>query len=390
MRNLRRLTRAGRLPIAPAAAAALFVSLSGAAATTAPVATAAPAASPQSGQQRIAGKAALAGVSWHRLTLWHGWKSSRSASYDVASPQYALHGGIVYLDGTLHQPVAGLREFGRLPAAARPAHELYLTALAGNATGGPASLRIKANGDLSVTGSGSRALTSLAAISFPAARSGPAWHSLAMSGNWSGAPILGARRASYSSRSGIVHLTGSLHVKPGQTPLLTAARLPRKYRPAYVLWLSSYTVGGSLVLVQITPAGAITPYGGLPKQTQTSLDGLSFPVAGARLGWHRLPLATGWSAQDASYTGNPRYATDGPIVYLEGAMVFDTTSAGSALFATMPTTTRTTHVISRVVATNEDSGELTIAQNLGIAGSDPPLVAQQFTSLAGISYPRNS
>jgi hypothetical protein len=380
MKNLRHLIFPGsRLPAAALAAAVLVVTLGGGAALAAPATSRAPARG-----------AALAGVSWHKLTLLHGWKSSRSASYDVASPEYALQNGIVYLDGTLHQASGGKHEFARLPKAARPSADVFLTVLSGTPAAVAASLEIKPDGDMSITGSAARALTSLAAVSFPSARSGLAWHSLPVTGNWSGAPILGAGRASYAVRGGILYLAGSLHAKPGKTVVTDAAKLPRKDRPAYVMDVAGAEPNGDGVIVQLTPAGRIGLLG--QAEAQASLDGIAFPVAGARLTWHRLKLAAGWSAQAAADgTGVPQYAADGPIIYLQGAMAFTTLSSGSSVFAFLPRPARTANVVSRVVCASDGApGDLTIAAEVASVGSSTPSWSQEFTSLAAVSYPRNS
>jgi hypothetical protein len=379
MRNLRHLTRTGfRLPAVLAAVLAL-VALGAGAAVAAPAASQAPSR-----------RAALATVTWHKLTLLHGWKSSRSASYDVASPEYALDNGIVYLDGSLHQASGGKHEFARLPQAARPARELYLTVLSGSPAAIAGSLQIKPDGDLSVTGSAARLLTSLATISFPAARSDLTWHALPVTGSWSGAPILGAGRASYAIRGGILYLAGSLHARPGKTVAEPAAKLPRRDHPAYLMDVAGAEPNGDGVIVQITAAGQIRLLG--QAESQASLDGIAFPVAGAGLTWHRLKLAAGWSAaSSAGETGPPQYAAAGPIIYLEGAMTFNTASSGSGVFALLPAPARTANVVSRVVCTSDGApGDLTIAQDVADAGSSPPAESQEFTSLAAVSYPRNS
>jgi hypothetical protein len=329
--------------------------------------------------------AAVTTVTWHKLTLRNGWKSSRSASYNVANPSYAVSGGIVYLDGTLKQQIGSNSVFAILPRGARPAHKEFLTVLSGNVGAGvPGTLVIRPNGVMtasSPTGS-TRALTGLEAVSFPAA--GAHWTSLKLLNGWkSGAAAFRTGGPAYTVRSGIVYLAGSLSGSSGRF-----ATLAKNARPRSRLWISVYNSGGTAGEVVINPSGAIYAYGNV----QTALDGVSFPTAAAKLSWHKLALGTGWSSsQSAWQSGDPEYAVAGPIVYLAGSMNFNPASTGSAFFADIPKAARSVHEITRQVYTLQGStGEVVLTPSFGIASSNPGSNADGYTSLAGIAYPRNS
>ncbi len=362
-----------RLPAVALAAAALL------AAGTA-VASAADA-SPQA----PARPAAIAKVTWHRLTLLHGWVKARTAKFDVANPDYALYKGIVYLDGDLKQPAGTKYEFARLPKAERPAHTLYIPVLTGAGAGEGGTLVIKANGDMQALHGGARTLTSIASVSFPAAHSGLTWHRLPVGSGWSGSRIDGAGRASYAVRGGVVYLAGSIHHGSSST----VGTLPAKARPSVNLYLADYTAQGNVGDLLITPAGVVSAYG-LLDATQTSLDGLSYPAATAKFTWHSIPLTGTWVSSNSVWaSGNPSYAVVGPIVYLSGSM--QDTAASSGLFAFMPKASQPTHNVGKLVYTYEGTaGGMTIAQNLGLIGSNPASLAEQYTSFAGFSYPRNA
>src|SRR5262245_22896184 len=79
------------------------------------------------------GFTSLAGVSFparsmaqHRLALRNGWNSSQFR-WNTGDPSYAVRNGVVYLSGSLHQRVGASDRFALLPAAARPARNMYIT-----------------------------------------------------------------------------------------------------------------------------------------------------------------------------------------------------------------------------------------------------------------------
>jgi len=108
-----------------------------------------------------------------------------------------------------------------------------------------------------------------------------------------------------------------------------------------------------------------------------------------------LTLINGWASEQGTYgTGNPRVGIQDGVVYLSGSLAQAT--PGSDSFATLPTAYRPSHNLYLTVYTNGDtSGTLYIdksgemeAYALGTCG--PGNTAQCYTSLAGVSYPKNS
>jgi hypothetical protein len=327
--------------------------------------------------------AAAPAVTWHRLRLLHGWKTGHTKLFNLATPAYAISGGVVYLDGGVKQPAGSNDEFAVLPRAARPKHDLFITVFSGDGTGTPGTLLILPNGTMRAYSGGARTITMLSAVSFPVATA--KWHSLKLINGWKKAiPNLGAAAPSYFVSHGIVYLTGSA---AGGSSLAPLAYLPRAARPAHREYLPSYEFGGAEGRVYISQSGAIYSFG-TAGQTQSSLDAESFPAVGQALTWHSLKLTSGWhSTQSVYQTGNPAYAVVGPIVYLNGGMQ---QAPGGALFAFLPKAIAPPHTLDRQVDTYGGTTGSVSLSNIGIASSTPATYAQEFTSLAGIAYPRNS
>jgi hypothetical protein len=79
----------------------------------------------------------------------------------------------------------------------------------------------------------------------------------------------------------------------------------------------------------------------------------------------------------------------GPIVYLTGSM--HQASGSSSVFASTPAAARPSHSVLVLTFTFSGSyGSLLVTPSLLDAGSTPSGNAQSYTSLAAISYPRNS
>lgn len=334
-------------------------------------------------------------VTWHNLRLLHGWKSSRASTYQVANPRYAISGGVVYLDGALHQSSGTNREFAVLPRAARPAHNVFLTMLAGDGgTGAPGSVEIKPNGDMLASGSpawpdGFRSLLSLSTVSFPAAAAKPKWHNFTLVNGWkSGRSKFGSASPSYAVMGDVTHLAGSVRSGNVDDGL---ARLPADARPSSVLYITVFTSGGNIGTVVVNPNGWVEAFG-TGSTTQTSLDGVSFPTASGKFSWLPLTLRAGWSsAQSAWDTGNPSYVVVGPIVYLAGSLQYSATTGSTAVFASLPSAINPANELVRQVYTYGDTtGSLSLGVGIGTAASDPADQAEMFTSLAGISYPQSS
>jgi hypothetical protein len=370
-----------RLPAAVLAAAVLAVAAAG---------TAAAASASQHGPRRPAAVShpATTSVTWHRLTLLHGWASKRSKTLDVANPEYAIYNGIVYLNGGLYQPAGTNHAFAKLPAAARPASDLYIPLFSGSGTGQPGTLVIKPSGVMSLSHGGVRTLASLSAISFAPAGSGLAWHALKVVNHWSGAPVFGAGRASYAVRDGIIYLAGTLHGVTGHTTSDYSAVLPVKDRPASNLYLTEVS-RAAVYSLEITTTGRLEPFGAADYHSQSSLDGISFPLASAKLTWHNFKLVAGWHSSASSYgTGNPAWAVAGPIVYLAGSLNW--AAPGSALFAFAKKPAPTATQVIRLVYTFQGTTGGITAGTFDTSSSTPAANAEDYTSLAAVSYPRNT
>ena len=324
---------------AVAALAASLLTLGGASASAA----SASAASTASTAHPASPAKPLPTVKWHRLSLRNSWVTMRTPAFQVANPSYTVYKGIVYLDGYLRQKAASTnREFAVLPKAARPAHNEFLLVATGTDTDVAGTVEIKSNGAMLAYRGSVRQLTTLGALSFPAASGGLTWHALTPGTGWAGNGLDGASKAEYAVQGGIVYLSGSLHGKSGQTASGTAAKLPYKDRPMAVLYLSLYTASGGEGSVEVTANGQIEPLNG-NYTALAELDGISFPAA------------------------------------------------PNGLFSVLPKAAQTTNVISRLVYTFADTfGSLGIAQNLGLVSSSPFTQAEDYTSLAAYSYPRNS
>lgn len=371
---MRRLTSSAAWPlVASVSAAALVCGLT--------AGTALAASGTAAGQHPTA--AAVTKVTWHRLALRNGWRSARTMAYDVANPSYTVSGGIVYLDGSLRQFNRSATEFAVLPRGARPAHKVFLTVVSGLVGAGvPGTVEIGSNGVMRAISAGgsTRKLTSLEAVSFPAA--GAHWTSLKLLNGWqSSGPALGTGSPAYAVRNGIVYLSGSLSASGSSTQFAT---LPRSARPRSKLFVAVYDNFGSAGTLEIEPSGAI--YG----TAEIALDGVSYPRAAAKLSWHKFKLSTGWTSSQSNYnSGDPEYAVAGPIVYLAGSMNFSG-SSGSAIFADIPRVAQPVNLIVRQVYTYDETTGAVVLSTYGIAGSNPGSNAENYTSLAGIAYPRNS
>jgi hypothetical protein len=378
-----RFSRAARSSVLVLSVAALLPVLGASAAGAAT----APGAATGSGHAGTARKVTT--VTWHKLRLLHGWKSSRSSTPNVANVAYAISGGVVYLDGTVHQPGGSNDEFAVLPRAARPRHDLFIPVFTGSGTGTPGTLLIMPDGSMRAYSGGAQLLTSLAAVSFPVA--GTRWHALKLLNGWKTAiHNLGAAAPGYAVIGGVVHLTGSA---AGGTLETELALLPKGDRPSHDLYLPVYNFGGTEGEILVETSGAVFSFGG-SASSQVSLDSLSFPAAGARgIRWHKLPLTAAWASSQLQYeTGDPAYAVVGPIVYLAGSMHFKpSVKAGSAIFSELPKAIRPVHNVNKLEYTYQNStGGVTLAGIFGLASSDPASNAENYTSLAGFSFPRSS
>ena len=236
---------------------------------------------PQSNAQ---GFTSLAGVSYpapamttHTLALEDGWVSSQS-QYGTGDPSYSVSGGVVYLSGSLHQPIGVSEISATLPPAARPAHTMYRTVY--TYSGSIGLVDIFPNGAIGAYEVGAQQYTSLAGISFPVSTTA---HNLALKNGWqSGQSKYSTGDPAYSVSNGVVHLSGSLIQPSGSSEIF--AVLPKADRPKHDLYIQTmvYTPANDTQAgtVEIDPDGNMWAYSiwGNAAQTYTSLAGISFPL----------------------------------------------------------------------------------------------------------------
>lgn len=326
---------------------------------------------------------AVTGVTWHKLTLINGWQSSQSV-YGTGNPSYAISGGVVYLSGSLHGGTGST--FAVLPKAARPAQLLYMTVYTSGGTYG--TLLIKPDGETvahSTPSADATNYTSLAAVSYPTAAT--TQHKLALTNGWkSGQAQYGTGAPSYAVKNGIVHLSGSLMGGTGAD----FAVLPAGARPAHITYRGVYTLGGTFLHIYIEPSGFIGGYYTGAAHAFTSLAGVSFPAA--TVIQHKVTLLNGWqSAQHSFGTGGFSYAIIGGVVHLSGAIKLP--SGTSDLCALLPAAARPAHVLYITVFTSSDTvGTLRIMPSGNVFADSFTYApaSRTLTSLAAISYPRNS
>ena len=109
----------------------------------------------------------VASTKWHNFTLTAGWKSGAS-QFHTAAPAYAVINGVVYLTGSMHQPVSGtgLWTFSPRPRAAPATCSRSRLDTSKGSTGSVAmtnSLGLVSSEPFS----NARAFTSLAGIAYP-------------------------------------------------------------------------------------------------------------------------------------------------------------------------------------------------------------------------------
>jgi hypothetical protein len=328
-------------------------------------------------------QAPAATFTWHKLTLINGWQTGA----DKRPPSYAIKGGVVYLTGTLQQPVSGSSEFAILPTAARPSHTLYRTVYTYGLTTG--TLYILPDGIIeaySKSVAAAQVYTALAGVSYPV--SGFTWHQLSLLHGWKSAQTpFNTGSPAYAVKGGVVYLSGSLTQATGTNREL--AVLPKSARPAHKMKLLVYTYSDTVGTLVVYANGEMFASSSPAANARsfTSLAAISYPATGTT--WHRLTLSNGWQ-QGLDGSGNPAYAIIGGVVYLSGSL--QETSGTSSSFGLLPAATRPSDYLAFAVFTSGGTnGTFQLASNGGTdANSNPFDNAQDFTSLAAISYPRSA
>jgi hypothetical protein len=324
-------------------------------------------------------------VTWHSLTPINGWHSGQT-QFGTGAPAWAVRSGVVYLSGSVFQTSGTDQVLATLPAAARPSKTLFITVYTLDDTQG--YLVIYPSGQIeawSSPASNAQGFTSLAGVSYPAPAL--ALHKLALKNGWvSSQGQYTTGDPSYAVSDGVVHLSGSLHQISGTDANFGV--LPPAARPAHTMYLAVYTYDGTMGLLEVDQNGHLAAYDGGAQQ-YTSLAGVSFPVPEAA---HKLALDNGW--QPAQGTGDPAYSVTNGVVYLSGSVRQPT--SGNEILTVLPTGARPKHdlYIKVMVYTPggvAQAGTVFIAPDGTVqAYSSPASNAEQFTSLAGISFPLGS
>jgi hypothetical protein len=337
---------------------------------------------------------AVSRVVWHRLALINGWRSANSP-YGTGNPSYAVRHGIVYLAGSVRQPRGTNNVLAVLPRGARPSHQVELTV---EEAGSPGFLSICPCGDLAVWtrpgNKNARRLTSLAAISFPAAST--KLHYLTLLNGWNPGDSLGDSPPAYAMVDGVLHLTGGMNMTP-QPSVNAFTVLPKAIRP----WFGTaaainipdqnyyYQSPGTLTFFPDGEAFAGGPY----SQSISELGGVSLPVA--KFAWHRLKPLNGWTWLRVYGDGAPSYSVTRGIVYLSGGVEFlSATAPGSGPIAILPTAARPAHnlyiPLDNVSATTSVVTLLIEPNGKMFIRHIPVTSTYKEESLAGISYPLGS
>jgi hypothetical protein len=109
----------------------------------------------------------VATTKWHKFTLTAGWKSAASV-LPSAAPEYAVINGVVYLNGSMHQPVSGTGLWAFLPAAAKTTGDvLDIEVYTSKGSIGGVSMTNSLGLVSSKPFTNARAFTSLAGIAYP-------------------------------------------------------------------------------------------------------------------------------------------------------------------------------------------------------------------------------
>ncbi|HUZ37059.1 MAG TPA: hypothetical protein VMV17_12085 [Streptosporangiaceae bacterium] len=319
-----------------------------------------------------------AGVTFHKLTLIHGWASSQPI-YTTGDPSVGISNGIVYLSGSLHQSSGSNNEFAVLPAAYRPNHFLYLPIY--TLSDGEGSLQINPDGRVYLFGGGNtQGYSSLAGVSYPLT-AGPL--KLTPINGWTSAQGTdGTGNPSAAISNGVVRLSGSVYQPSGTNNEF--AILPTAYRPSHYLYIPIYADNGAEGSLEVSPSGGLFLFGNSATEGFSSLAGVSYPLT---LGSKSLTLLNGWaSSQGSDGTGNPGVAVSNGVVRLVGSLH---SSGSNNKFAVLPKGDRPTHFLYLPIYTNGGSeGSLDIRPNGAMLIIGSPGFA--FSSLAGVSFPLGS
>src|SRR5215469_1770113 len=215
---------------------------------------------------------------------------------------------------------------------------------------------------------------------------GVTWHQLTLINGWvsgqSQSP--GDGIPAWAVRNGVVYLTGSVMQTSGTNGEFAA--LPPAARPAHVLYMPVSVLGqGTHGWIVVYPSGAMYAMGNPYSAAQgfTGLAGISYPAKAMTMS--TLSLENGWQSSDAQYgTGDPSYSVSYGMVYLSGSL--NQPAGDIQVFGVLPSAARPAHTMYLSVY-GFDGGitELEIDANGNMLAYEGG--AQQYTSLAGVSFP---
>jgi hypothetical protein len=323
--------------------------------------------------------------------------------------------GIVHLQGAAAQLPVRLGHgspltanlLGTLPAAARPAREVFTVVHTFNGT--YADLSIAPNGQIGVIDPRAPAVhdlsfVSLEGITYKRANNPPASPIALNRTNWSpNAGFATTAPAWYKDGSGIVHLQGAATqtVASGDNEGLIGS-LPAAAAPARVIYTIVHTFNGTYADLVITPAGGIYIEGAPPGPQPPAVTDLSF-VSLEGVSYYPLAIfnhmagvnTSNWSTTCCGGGSEPSdlgwVEDDAGIVHLQGGAT-QTSAAGAnaQLVATLPTIIRPTRTVYTIVETNSGTyADLAIAPNgqIEVISPRPPMQTDLgFLSLEGITY----
>jgi hypothetical protein len=113
--------------------------------------------------------------------------------------------------------------------------------------------------------------------------------------------------------------------------------------------------------------------------------------ASSKVTWHALSLLDGWRSDQATRnSGNPSWAVKGGVVYLSGSL--HKPAGPDSVFAVLPPLARPAHPQFLTVYTVNGTTGTLVVDTTGqmLVASAPSSDAQDYTSLAGVSFPAAS
>ena len=238
---------------------------------------------------------------------------------------------------------------------------------------------------LGVTAGGGSASAATAQTAGPGI-TGVTWHQLTLINGWvsgeSQSP--GDGIPAWAVRNGVVYLTGSVMQTSGTNGEF--AVLPPAARPTHELYVPVTVLGqGTHGWIIVYPGGAMDVMGDPYSAAQgfTGLAGISYPAKAMAMS--TLPLENGWQSSDAQYgTGDPSYSVSNGMVYLSGSL--NQPAGDIQVFGVLPLAARPAHTMYlNVYGFDGGVTELEIDTNGNMLAYEGG--AQQYTSLAGVSFP---